>query len=58
MKLFTYLEGQVGDIVVDADGEVMGAFTVQVIEDRLDMAGGEVLGGESLASADNSDVLR
>ena len=46
-----------GDVVVDAHGEVVEAGAVQVVEDRLDHGRGELLGAEAVAAADDGQAL-
>ena len=46
-----------GHVVVDADGEVVGALTVQMLVDREHHRRGELLAGEAVAAADHGDVL-
>ena len=52
------LQGGVGDIVLDADGEVVfGDHHVHVVEDRLDHAGVELLGPQPVAAVDDQGGL-
>ena len=47
---------KVGDVVLDPDGEAVGAFAGQVVVDGLDHGRGEFLGGQAVAAADDLDV--
>ena len=48
------VQAGVGDVVLDADGEVvLGVGLEQFVVDALDHGGGEFLGGEPVASADD-----
>ena len=54
---FLVVQGGVGHIVVDADGEaVLGILLLQVVIDGDKLAGGGVLGGETVAAAHHADV--
>ncbi len=54
VKFLLHVKGEVGDIVVDAHGEVvLGAQGQHVVVDGLDHAGREVLGAQAVAAADN-----
>ena len=49
------LEAGVGHIVLDADGEAVEAIVLEVLVDREDHGGREVLAGEAVAAADDGD---
>ena len=50
------VNGQVGHVVQDADGKVVVAALGQMLEDRIHVGGGGVLGGQAIAAADHPDV--
>ena len=54
---FLVVQGGVGHVVVDADGEVvLGLGLLQVVIDSDELAGSGVLGGEAVAAAHDLDV--
>ncbi len=54
---FVHRQRQVRYVVVDADGEVRGAFAVEVLVDGVDHGRSELLAGQAVAAADDHDVL-
>ena len=54
--LFVNLEGGVGDVIVDTDGEAVEAVFREVLVDSENHGGGELLGGETVTAADDADV--
>ena len=54
---FLVIQGGVGHVVVDTDGEaVLGILLLQVVIDGDDLAGSGVLGGKAVAAAYHADV--
>ena len=53
------VEAGVGDVVVDADGEViLGLRLLSFVEDGLDHRRREFLGGQAVAAADDARAFR
>ena len=55
VDLLLDLDGAVGDVILDANGEVSERRTGEVIEDCLRVGRGEVLAGKTVAAADDLD---
>ena len=56
-KVGIYVQAGVGDIIVDAESEmVLGVGVAQLIQRRLDHRRGEFLGRQPIAAADNLDI--
>ncbi len=51
------LNGQVGDVVGDAHGEVVVPLPGQVLEDGVHVRRGGVLGGQAVPAADDPDLM-
>jgi len=53
---FVDRQRQVGDVVVDADGEVVRILAVEMLVNRIDHRRGEFLAGETVTAADDGDA--